>query len=394
MLVDKRFIAKFIISFLLTLLLLFLAALIFLKEEQLPYSKDILSFVQQRLGTAEECNYSETIDYLYYKDSAWDKNNKFGLYIYSENRDYFELAQNLVNSQGGDWGYVLIPYNIKDRNFDKWHRVFSQLRNKHLIPIIQLWDVDPNKYEVTTKEAAEFLNRFVWPIKERYISVYNEVNDARFWSGSVNPKQYAQVLNYTIDVFKGTNSEFFLLNGAFNISASTSDHYLDAFAYMRRMEEEIPGIFNKLDGWASHPYPQPNFSGHPLAVGRWSVRAYEDELAFLKNTLGIEKNLPVFITETGWAHAEGKNYDPSYYGVESVAEYMKIAYQEVWLPDDKVRAVTPFTIKYEAPFDHFSWVNDDNVPYLHYEAIRAMQKPAGNPPYYDAASVKISGCDE
>jgi hypothetical protein len=362
-------------------------------QEKIPQAREnILSIVQRRFTETPDCSYSEAIDYLYYKDSEWDKNNKFGLYVYAENRDYFELAQQLVNSNGGDWGYVLIPYNIKDRDYERWDRVFEQLRNKHLIPIVQLWDVDPKHYEEQTLGAAEFLNNFIWPIRERYVSVYNEMNDARFWYNNVDPAEYARILDYTIDTFKEENGDYFMLNGAFNVSAPTNVDHLDSFTYMYQMEHEIPGIFSKLDGWASHSYPQPNFSGNPYATGRWSIKAYENELSYLKNSLGLEKELPVFITETGWAHAEGKEYNPSYYGVEQIAEYFKIAYKEVWLPDNRVRAVTPFTIKYEAPFDHFSWINEDNVPYYHYQAIKEMQKVSGNPPHFDANSIKVSGC--
>lgn len=390
---NKSFLIKFIGSFLITLGLLFLTGEVFLKTSPISQEKgNILSMVQERLKPANNCQYSEAIDYLYYKDSTWDKNNKFGLYIYAENRNYFELAQNLVNSNGGDWGYVLIPFNVKDRDFDRWDRVFEQTRNKHLIPIIQLWDVDTDDYKDQTVEAAKFLNNFIWPIKERYISVYNEVNDARFWNNKIDPAQYAEILNFTIDQFKKQNPNYFMLNGAFNVSASNSANHMDSFQFMSEMNKARPGIFNKLDGWASHSYPQPNFSGNPDAKGRWSIRAYEDELDYLKNTLGVKKALPVFITETGWAHAEGKDYDPGFYSDEQIAEYYKIAFEDVWLPDDRVRAVTPFTVKYEAPFDHFSWINADNVPYEHYDLVKSLKKVSGNPPHFDTASVKVSGC--
>lgn len=335
-----------------------------------------------------ECTLSDTLSYYYYQNSPWDKNNKFGLYIYAEDRSYFELAQNLVNSRGGDWGYVLIPYNVKDYDSDKWERVFEQLRNKHLIPVIQLWDVDLADYEQQTEKAAEFLDSFVWPIKPRYISVYNEVNDNNFWYGEHDPAIYAKILDFTIDIFKSENENFTMMNGAFNISAPTNSQYTDAFEFMTRMDQEVPGIFNKLDAWASHPYPQPNFSGSAHAYGRWSIRAYQEELAFLKK-LGVEKDLPVFITETGWAHAEGASYNPSYLSVSDIAENFEIAYKEVWLKDDAVQAVMPFTISYESPFDHFSWVNADKVPYKHYDVVKLIQKVKGNPPALAVSEVDL-----
>lgn len=354
-----------------------------ISEKPTPASKPIL----------ENCTGADTLQYIYYENPSGELlNNKVGLYVYAENEGFLKLAKELVNSNGGDWGYVLIPYNVKDRDDGKWNRVFRQLTEYHLIPIIQLWDVDPDDYKKSTKKAAEFLNSFVWPIKERYISVYNETNDAKFWRGKLDPKGYAKVLNYTIDTFKSENTNFFMLNGAFNTSAPNASDYMDAESYMYAMNQEVPGIFNKLDGWASHSYPQPDFSGSPYAYGRWSIRAYENELSFLKNTLAVKKQLPVFITETGWAHAEGKNYNSRYLPVSKVAEYTKIAYEEVWMRDNRVRAVTPFTIWYDAPFDHFSWVDGDNKPYLHYDAVKHIKKEAGTPSTVRLQSTGLSEC--
>ena len=355
-------------------------------EEVSPNTAQILNI--DELDVPETCDSKDTLSYYYYKDSDWSRNNKFGLYVYAENKDFFEIAQKLVNSKGGDWGYVLIPYNVKDYDSNKWGRVFDQLRNKHLIPVIQLWDVDTDDYEKQTEKAVAFLDSFAWPIKERYISVYNEPNSKAFWYGRIDPIEYAQILDFTIDSFNNQHDDFFLLNGAFNVSAATDGNNLDSFVFMSQMNEAVPGIFNKLDGWASHPYPQPNFSGSPYAYGRWSVRAYEDELSHLKN-LGVEKDLPVFITETGWAHAEGKNYDYSFLPVDKVAKNFKIAFEEVWLPDDRVRAVMPFTIRYDPPFDHFSWINSDDVPYKHYDSVKSMKKVSGNPSVLEIEEVSI-----
>lgn len=343
----------------------------------------------------KNCISSTNINYSYYvpTDRLWKKNNKFGLYVYAEESQMFEIAQKLVNSNGGEWGYVLIPYNIKDMDFNKWSRVFEQLRNKKLIPIIQLWEVDTSDYKQQTQKAADFLNSFVWPIKYKYVSVYNETNDSKFWFGNINPGEYAKILDYTIKTFKKENEDFFLINGAFNATASSDDLNMDEFSYMKKMNQKVPGIFEKLDGWASHAYPQPNFSGDPNTSGRWGIRAYEDELKFLKEDLGVKEDLPVFITETGWAHAEGAVYNPAYLPVKQVAENLKKAYEDYWLKDDRVRAVTPFTIRYDPPFDHFSWVDQNNIPYLQYEVIKSLPKVKGEPPYLKQEVLSETGCE-
>lgn len=370
---------------------IFVTLKIELENSSLPNAD--YNFALETKEATNTCESSEDLEYLFFVNSEWKHNNKVGLYIYAENKDYFEFAQTLVNSKGGDWGYVLIPYNVKDQDYDKWDRVFSQLRNKHLIPIIQLWDVTPEKYKDQTEKAASFLNQFVWPVKHRYISAYNEMNDAKFWYGRVDAAEYARILDYTIDTFKSTNSDYFILNGAFNVSASNTSTTLDAFYYMFQMDQEIPGIFSKLDGWASHSYPQPEFSGSPYAEGRWSIRAYEKELDYLRTGLKVSKELPVFITETGWAHAEGERYSSAYLPASKVAEYIKIAFEQIWMKDDRIRAVTPFTVRYNPPYDHFSWINKDGVPYQQYETLKSIKKVEGDPPHVEVGKIRVLGCD-
>ena len=307
-------------------------------------------------------------------------NNKFGLYIYSVN-DYADSAAQLVNSGGGDYGYVLVPYAVYDNDFYKWDGFFRKLNENHLIPIIQLWDLRKTE---DTKHAAQFLDSLPWPTTTHYVSVYNEPNDSKFWNNKIDPEGYAHVLDETINTFKTQNPVFFMLNAGFNASARSNSQYLDEEVYLLRMDKEKPGIFKKLDGWASHPYPQPNFSGSIDDTGRDSIRAYEWELDLLKNHFGVE-NLPVFITETGWAHQEGATVDWSLMTAVDTAPLFKEAFEKVWLPDARVVAVTPFTIKYDAPEDHFNWLDADLKPYPQYEVIKNMTKTAGRPtlsPWY------------
>ncbi len=318
------------------------------------------------------------------------QNNKFGLYVYST-ENFIKKADELVNSNGGDWGYVLIPYNVRDYDTSKWKKIFNLLNSKHLIPIIQLWDVSLDNYEKETRKASEFLNGFSWPIKNKYISIYNEPNDARFWKDTLDPDGYAKVLDFTIDEFKKKDKDFFMLNGAFNSTAPTIDGYMDEVGFMREMNKSIPGIFEKLDGWASHPYAQPGFVGSPTDIGRDSIRAYEWELSVLNNEFNV-RNLPVFITETGWPHAEGAVFNYNYYDSEIVAKYIKYAFENVWLKDDRVVSVTPFTVYYDPPFDHFSWVGKNGEGYKQFQTILSIKKVAGKPPINFPIIEKINDC--
>ncbi len=387
-------------AFFLLISIIFISSLFYLYHEtRVRRSADVNGVFDSAMNVGQEsafspCRTSGAIEYLYYPapSRSPQANNKFGMYIYAENKNYFKLAQELVNSNGGDWGYVLIPYNVRDRDYEKWGRAFKEMRERHLIPVVQLWDINPDNYEKETKEAARFLNSFIWPVRQRYISAYNEMNDARFWRGKIDPAGYAKILRYTMAAFKKENLDFFIMNGAFNTSAADTFETMDAEKYMKKMDEAVPGIFQELDGWASHPYPQPNFSGNPSDRGRWSIRAYEDELEFLKKEFGVTKDLPVFITETGWAHAEGEGYNGSFLPVARVAENFKWAFENVWLKDEKVAAVMPFTIYYPAPFDHFAWVNSDGVPYHHYQVIKSMKKIKGNPASLQVGNSLSMGC--
>ncbi|MFH1566020.1 MAG: hypothetical protein ABIB98_02350 [bacterium] len=307
------------------------------------------------------------------------QNNKFGLYIYAE-EDFIELAGDLVNSNGGDWGYVLIPINVKDYDGGKWKKIFRKLNEKHLIPILQLWDLSKEDEEGQLKESAQFLDSLEWPIEKRFISVFNEPNDSRFWRGKANASEYAEILDKTIAIFKSQNPNFFMLNGAFNASARNGNEYIDEKDFLVDMNKSIPGIFSKLDGWASHSYPQPNYKGGPYEQGRDSIKAYEWELDLLNELFGV-KGLPVFITETGWAHAEGEIHNSTFLSQDVVASYFVRAFKEVWGQDNQVVAVTPFTIRYNSPFDYFSWIDGEENFYPQFRAIQSLPKNKGMPPY-------------
>ena len=118
------------------------------------------------------------------------------------------------------------------------------------------------------------------------------------------------------------------------------------------------------------------------------------QLNYLKSDLGVKKDLPVFITETGWAHKENVGVDKNFLSEEVVAEYYKYSFEQIWLKDPKVRAVMPFTIKYNSPFDHFSWIKEDyKSTYKQFDVIKSLSKIAGAPPKLIKGSYKIAKCD-
>ncbi len=324
-------------------------------------------------------------------------NNKFGVHIITGSLDESSPSAQLVNSSGGDWGYITVLIKSSERDTSKWQQFFNDLRRKHLIPIVRLatqaegayWK---RPYEGEEKAWADFLNSLNWPTKNRYITVYNEVNHGQEWGNSTDPASYAEVLDKTITALKDKSPDFFILNSGFDASTPQQPpNFMDEERFMREMEKQVPGIFNRLDGWSSHSYPQPNFTGLPTDTGRGSVRTYLWELAVLKE-LGVNKELPVFITETGWKHAEGIDYDKSLPDSQTVGEYLSYAYRQVW-SDPKVVAITPFLFNYqEKPFDHFSFKkltgekqNDKilgaelPIYYPQYQTVTSLPKTTGRP---------------
>ncbi|MBI5732807.1 hypothetical protein HY967_02500 [Candidatus Jorgensenbacteria bacterium] len=283
-------------------------------------------------------------------------NNTYGIHV-ADTNDIHDTAA-LINSSGGDWGYVTIVIEDHDRNTGKWQGIFNLMRRLHLIPIVRLaTHLDRDAWAKPTKESApgwvQFLDSLNWPVVNRYIVLFNEPNHAKEWGGSVNPEEYADTVLTFPQALKSVSQDFFVLPAGLDASAATDGESLDETAFLRRLIQSQPTFFDAIDGWTSHSYPNPGFSGSPFALGRGTLRTYLWELA-LANELGNTKSLPVFITETGWLHGEGKIVSPKLLSSEAVASNFTIA-TSMW-SDPRIAAVTPFVFNYQdIPFDHFSW---------------------------------------
>src|SRR5437870_877090 len=69
-------------------------------------------------------------------DPTSKPNNIFGIHILFPTE--IEKATRLVNSNGGDWGYITIPIQYGDRNLEKWQDFMTNARQHHLIPIVRV----------------------------------------------------------------------------------------------------------------------------------------------------------------------------------------------------------------------------------------------------------------
>lgn len=313
-------------------------------------------------------------------DPLSQPNNKFGIHI----TDMSDLndASELVNSSGGDWGYVTLVIQENDKDPKKWQLVFDRMRELHLIPIIRISSsVEDNKWKILNKEDVnswiDFLDSLNWVTKNRYLVVGNEPNRADEWGGNISPSEYTDYLiNFSVKA-KQKSGDFFILNAGFDASAPNKKNYMDEATYLSLMKKQNEEVFKYIDGWASHSYPNPNFSGSPKDTGKGSIRTYSWELAYLKS-LGVDKNLPVFITETGWAHnanAEIRNFTNS----DDVGKYLTQSFSDAW-NDKNIVAVTPFLLNYpQKPFEMFSWKDAFGNKYPFFEIIKNLLKQKGQP---------------
>lgn len=303
-------------------------------------------------------------------------NNKFGMSLAQPNTDQLAQVKELVNFNGGDWGYVTLIIEEKDRNKGKWQDTFDHLRKLHLIPIIRVatsaegenW----RRPEIQDAQGwADFLDSLNWVTKKRYITLFNEPNHGSEWGGEVDVKSFAKVSLEFAKKLKEKNEDFFVMLAGMDASApSWMPGLEDEEIFLEKMLTETPNIFDYIDGWSSHSYPNPGFSGSPYAGGKGSIRTYEWELGLL-NSLGINKELPVFITETGWKRGDEN----------IVSENFQVAFNQVWLPDNRVVAVTPFVFDYQGePFLEFSWKKYQSSDYYpQYHSVQSMPKIKGEP---------------
>jgi len=318
------------------------------------------------------------------------ENNKVGISLLQPSAEDFVGASDLVNGHAGDWGYVTLVIQENDRDVGKWQEIFEQLREKHLIPIIRLatspqgeaWRVPEEK---DTQEWVDFLNKLNWVVKKKYIILFNEPNHASEWGGEVDPEGYGRVaLAFAKKINDVDEDYIIMLAGLDGAAPQYPNQFWDSGEFIKEICKDrqfCTDLFNHIDAWASHSYPNPGFSGSVWDTGKKSIRGYEYELSLLKE-LGVEKDLPVYITETGWK--EGVLSE------EAIAENFSIALSQIWGPDGRVQAITPFVFKYlSQPFLGFSWVNDDGYS-AQYNVVKDLAKQKGEPKQIQKGTIEAS----
>lgn len=266
-------------------------------------------------------------------------NNRVGVHVLDP--DEIEPAAKLVNSNGGQWGYVTVVLRSNELDREKWTKFFQASRKLKIIPIVRLatypnggtW-VKPDALDLV--DFANFLADMPWPTKNRYTILFNEVNRAAEWGGTVNPLEYATLLLDAQRIFKARSSDFFLLSAGLDMSADA----LNFYRYISRLQ---PDWYDAVDGLAVHVYPN----------SRAGAQSYQSEVNLLRS-LGYPAK-PVFVTETSWP------------------------FDQLW-QDSPLVAVTPFILFAGAgDFAKFSLLAPDMSPKAGYQEIYDLSKVAGSP---------------
>lgn len=339
-----------------------------------------------------------------------DGRNHWPVELWPEHLDYARQAV-------GEWGFVVQLIRLDDFDEAKWQLFLDLCAERHLTPIIRLattfdraqgwWTTPPQDadggYGEIAAATTTFLTSLHWPTEEHFLIIGNEPNHGDEWGGRANPAEYARYLQHMAVALHAADPNTRILNAPLDpftphTGSSTLNgmSYLDAESFMDGMIAAAPDIFTHLDAWASHPYPlgpfregpwmqqhQVDFLNDarnpaqltpPAGLYNRGINGYAWEL-FKLASYGVEP-LPVFITETGWKHAETVNPDASDHlealpDAETVALYFDLALNgnrgrapslpttgwTPWLVDARVYAIAPFALNGDpAEWGHTNWL--------------------------------------
>lgn len=341
----------------------------------------------------------------------------------------------LVRQATGPGGYVTQLIRSNDLDPAKWQRFLDFCAMYELRPIIRLattfeseggyWSPPPadanGRYVTISEQYASFLASMIWP-EPPIVIVGNEPNHGDEWGGAPDPAAYARFLVDTSQAIKRQLPQATILNAGLDLySPHTNGQplpngmaYLDAETFMEAMVAAEPNVFDHIDGWASHPYPQGPFTAHPAqqdygwdlhfgatknglappaGIHNRGINGYEWELWKLEQ-LGVDP-LPVYITETGWRHEEAADEAATDFppgalpSAALVADYVDLALYgsgtgsdswQPWITDERVVAVTFFAFAGRpSEWGHTNWVEIDEQgwfgqPYPPYNLLTTRQK--------------------
>lgn len=305
------------------------------------------------------------ISHVFPKQAEASEASRYGIHILAP-QEIDDARQLLKNQEQNDWNYLTIPfpYTSLEKPQD-WEEFMKKAKEYKFIPLVRLattmtdqgWAI-PSKREIV--EMIDFLSDLEWPTGQKHIIVFNEVNHAKEWGGKIDPKAYAEALRFTSCVAHSRKEDFVVMNAAMDLAAPNGQETMEAFTYLDKMLAENPAIFNYIDAWNSHSYPNPAFSAPPYNDGKNSLKGFEHELKYISGI--TSKKLDVYITETGWVETKKTS--------KWLENYYTYAVDHIW-SHEKVRAVTPFLLRgAPGPFTYFSFLSDTGEPTLNYRSYQ------------------------
>lgn len=288
---------------------------------------------------------------------------KLGIHVLDP--EEIDAAANLLPNGG----YVTIPIKTDQLDRERWQHFLDVAHDKNIEPIFRLattfggtnWE-RPTRKDII--QFSNFLSSLTWHSDSMTVVAFNEPNHAEEWGGAVDAEDYGQRLTFLVDWFKTEKKHYVVLPAGLDMSARTvSTSSMSGYAFLDHLVAQFPQTLKLVDGWASHAYPNPAFSGKPTDIHEKSIRSYQYETRILKEKLDLE--IPVYVTETGWAHTQKT--------MRTVSTYLSDAYEEVWAKDPSVRAVTVFLLSAQAgPFEKFSLLDGEGNHTLVADTIQKL----------------------
>lgn len=299
-------------------------------------------------------------------------NNKFGIHLISPtDEEIRDACRTLANASGGAGGKLTLTLVKDDIDLDTLQRYHNIAREENCIFIHPIKNTfgDPYWNELDDSTISFFENLFedLKPSsKHLFVILGNENNRGDESGGECNPESYARFARKAAERLKARIPNIEIGLTGLDPYAPSGGFYCSRDEFIRRMFGEDPTLVQELiDFQAVHEYPDADMTG--------ALRSHWQSERNLMRSLGVTKELPVFITEISWRRHRGLT---DFGAAQRLASALSRLNSE-----DSVWAITPFVYKFCGhPFDQFSFVTcDGNQPYEVFNALADFPKVEGEP---------------